>query len=240
MLSCLPAAQICCCSGHSLAAPSCRRLLSRSLTSAETSHCSYWNLWSAHTDMPANLAFWGKKREPAFGRVSCSCLLGAGRSSPGVTGVSPAWVCWAPWSESWMFTDCLAENTCWPWAAPSPGQMLVGLLKNMGEVESRREVEQFVSVHKLLRPDATTALSFYEMWWRGVLLPVWQELRSQWHCDHRHCSQILLLSHSFTGKDLGLTFDTELLPPKAVALFQFIVQQRGSLWGRRFPAAVIN
>lgn len=41
MLSCLPAAQIHDCSGHSLAAPSCRRLLSRSLTSAETSHHYY-------------------------------------------------------------------------------------------------------------------------------------------------------------------------------------------------------
>lgn len=70
----------------------------------------------------------------------------------------------------------LHQGKCW-WVC----------LKNMGEVESRREVEQFVSVHKLLRPDATTALSFYEMWWRGVLLPAWQELRSQWHCDHRYC-----------------------------------------------------
>lgn len=37
----LPAAQARCCSGDSLAAPSCRRPLSRSLTSAETSYRSY-------------------------------------------------------------------------------------------------------------------------------------------------------------------------------------------------------
>lgn len=65
--------------------------------------------------------------------VSCCCscgILGAGSSSQGWGGASPAWVCWSPWSESWVFTDCLIENTCWTWAAVSPlvpGKKLLGL-----------------------------------------------------------------------------------------------------------------
>lgn len=42
--------------------------------------------------------------------VSCCCscgILGAGGSSQGWGGASPAWVCWSPWSESWVFTDWL-------------------------------------------------------------------------------------------------------------------------------------
>lgn len=119
-----------------------------------------------------------KTREPACGRVSWCCLLGAGNSSLGVTGASPVRVCWAPWSGSWVFTDCLVENTCWAWAVVSPGQML-GSALGVWEKLKAEERLKFVSVHKHLRPDATTALSFYEMWWRGVLLPAWQELWSQ-------------------------------------------------------------
>lgn len=125
MLSCLPAAQIPCCSGHLLAAPSCRH--SRSLTSAETSHQSYTETRGLPTLMCLQIwHFGGKNLEPACGRVSWCFLLGAGSSSPGVTGASPR-VCWDPWSESWVFTDCLVKNTCWAWAVVSPGQMLVGL-----------------------------------------------------------------------------------------------------------------
>lgn len=74
-----------------------------------------------------------------------------------------SWVFTADVLGSWVFTAWLKipaglelhfhQGNCW-WV----------FLSNTGEVESRREAEQFVSVHKLLRPDATTALSFYEMW----------------------------------------------------------------------------
>lgn len=63
MLSCLPAAQIPCCSGHLLAAPSCRH--SRSLTSAETSHQSYTETRGLPTLMCLQIWHFGGKKPRA-------------------------------------------------------------------------------------------------------------------------------------------------------------------------------
>lgn len=59
----LPAAQLHCCSGDLLAAQSCRCLLSRSLMSAETSHCSYTETWGLPTLMWLWIWHLGKKWE---------------------------------------------------------------------------------------------------------------------------------------------------------------------------------
>ena len=86
-------AHVRCCSGNSLAAPFRRCLLSRSLTSAETSHHWHRNSGSAHTDVGANLVSWGKKWESAACLWQSFLLLflldaGAGGSSWGEGGCS--------------------------------------------------------------------------------------------------------------------------------------------------------
>lgn len=103
-----------------------------------------------------------KKLESLLVAVSCCCLLGAwqllpgddrGFSCLGVLG-SLKWVLGVYRLPGWKQLELhFHQGKCW-WVC----------LRNMGEVESRREAEQFVSVHKHLQPDATMALSFYEMW----------------------------------------------------------------------------
>lgn len=181
--------------------------------------CPHWCAWKFGI-------LGDKKLESLLVAVSCCCLLGAGSFSLGMTGASPAWVCWAPWSESWVFTDCLVESTlsC-TFTRVSAGGSALEIWEKLKAEERLNSLSLCTNIYNLTQPWLCPFMRFC----------------SQWHWGHRQW-QILLLSHSFTGKDLGLAFDTEFLPPKAVALFQFTAQWWGSLWGRgrRFPAAVIN
>lgn len=164
--------------------PSCRRLLSRSLTSAEKSHRSYTETRGLPTLVWLwNLASWGGKKwaSPAclWQSFLLLFLLGAGDSSQGWRGF--CFGCTGCFEASpgcfqtvWLKTPARLElqfllpcqGKCW-WVCPW----------NEGEVESRREGEQFVFLHKHLW--LVRDYRFVLLWdvVKGEILRVWEKSR---------------------------------------------------------------
>lgn len=147
----------------------------------------------------------GKTQEsphPVCGSFLLLFLLGAGSSSQGWGGFCP--VCWALWV---LGVYRLTENTCRGWAAASPLVPRENDGGNKGEVEGRREGEQFVFLHKHLW---LVCSSCFVLLWdvvkRGILLPSWQR-----SCGHGWW-QMLLLTH---WQRLVLNFWHWLSAPKS-------------------------
>lgn len=151
--------------------PSCRRLLSRSLTSAEKSHRSYTETRGLPTLVWLwNLASWGKENErpqPVCGRVSCCCSCwglvtpprGEGASASGalgalkqVLGVSRLsdWKHLLGWS-------CSSSSR----ARENAGGFVLEMREKLRAEEKANSLSCYTNIYDLY---ATIALSFYEMW----------------------------------------------------------------------------
>lgn len=170
----LPTAQVRCCSGDSLAAPSCRRPLSRSLTSAETSHRSYTETRGLPTLMWLHIAHLGEKntRVPSLLVTEFSAAVPAGCwglaapprgeggfSCPGVLG-SLKWVLGVYRLSDWKhllglscsFSSSTRENA---------GESLLEIREKLRAEERVNSLSSYTNIYDLY---ATIALSFYEMW----------------------------------------------------------------------------